>query len=78
MAWKLTYMEPMFTNMTLLGREKFITDENKEKYKVGCCPTAENLQPRLLQFKTNYWDLSRAYAQADILRETLRAIAAKK
>lgn len=77
-AWKLTYMEPMFTNMTLLGREKFITDENKKKYKVGCCPTAENLQPRLLQFKTNYWDLSRAYAQADILRETLRAIATKK
>ena len=74
-AWKLTYLEPMFVNMNLLGRERFISDENKAKYKVGCCPKAENLQPKLLQFKTNYWDINRAYEQAEILVKTLTELA---
>lgn len=73
-AWKLTYLEPMFTNMNLLGRENFITNENKKNYKEGCCPIAEFLQPRLLQFKTNYWDLDLAYKQADILVKTLKEL----
>jgi perosamine synthetase len=54
-AWKLTYLEPMFQTMNLLGREKFISAENREKYKAGLCPVAENIAPRLFQFKTNYW-----------------------
>ena len=70
-AWKLTHLEPMFATMNLLGREDFISDENKASYRLGCCPTAELLQPKLLQFKTNYWDLDRAYDQADILVKTL-------
>lgn len=70
-AWKLTYMEPMFQNMNLLGREKFISPENIKSYKPGLCPVAEDLQPRLMQFKTNYWDVDRAYQQADILQSTL-------
>ena len=61
----------MFATMNLLGREDFISDENKASYRLGCCPTAELLQPKLLQFKTNYWDLDRAYDQADILVKTL-------
>ena len=70
-AWKLTYLEPMFVNLTLLGRERFISKENKASYALGCCPTAELIQPKLLQFKTNYWDIDRAYQQADILVKTL-------
>jgi len=72
-AWKLTHLEPMFVNMNLLGRERFISDENKAKYKVGCCPKAEDLQPRLLQFKTNYWDIDDAHKQAEILNKTLKS-----
>jgi len=71
-AWKLTYFEPMFTNMNLLGRERFISEENKDKYREGSCPVAEYLQTRLFQFKTNYWDLEKAYQQAEILRKTLK------
>ena len=71
-AWQLTYLEPMFKNMALLGREKFISKENIEKYQVGFCPVAEHLQPRLMQFKTNYWDISQAHQQAEILSKTLR------
>jgi len=70
-AWKLTYLEPMFQNLNLLGRERFISAENLAKYKPGLCPVAERIQPRLVQFKTNYWDIGRAHQQAEILRRTL-------
>ena len=70
-AWELTYLEPMFKNMNLLGREHFISADNKAMYKHGLCPVAEKLQPSLMQFKTNYWDIAEAHNQAEILRKTL-------
>lgn len=72
-AWKLTYMEPMFLEMKLLGREKFITPENKAKYREGLCPIAERLQRQLVQFKTNYWDLEQGVKQSSILAATLES-----
>ena len=71
-AWKLTYLEPMFERRSLLGRERFISPDNLEKYKPGLCPVGEYLQKRLMQFKTNYWDINQAYNQAEILRKTLK------
>lgn len=71
-AWKLTYLEPMFEKLTLLGRERFISAENIAQYKPGLCPVAECLQKRLMCFKTNYWDISQAHLQAEILRKTLK------
>jgi len=71
-AWKLTYLEPMFEKLSLLGRERFISAENIAKYKPGLCPVAERLQKRLVQFKTNYWDIAQAHEQAEILRKTLK------
>jgi perosamine synthetase len=71
-AWKLTYLEPMFENLTLLGRERFISADNIAQYKAGLCPVAERLQKRLMQFKTNYWDIAQAHEQAQILRKTLK------
>ena len=71
-AWRLTYFEPMFENLSFLGREKFISKENLEKYKIGLCPIAEKIQPKLMQFKTNYWNIEDAKKQADILRKTLK------
>lgn len=73
-AWQLTYLEPMFRTMNLLGRESFISAENKAKYKRGLCPVAEDLQPRLMQFKTNYWDLREADHQAEILADTIASL----
>jgi perosamine synthetase len=70
-AWQLTYLEPMFQKLNLLGRERFISPENLATYKLGLCPVAEKIQPQLMQFKTNYWDLSRAHEQAEILQKTL-------
>lgn len=71
-AWKLTYLEPMFENLNLLGREHFIDKANIKRYKKGLCPNAEFLQERLFQFKTNYWNLSDAVRQAEILNKTLK------
>jgi perosamine synthetase len=71
-AWKLTYLEPMFQNMSLLGRQHFIDESNTLRYKQGLCPNAEYLQSRLFQFKTNYWNLDDAEKQAEILYTTLK------
>jgi len=69
-AWKLTYQEPAFRNMALMNRESLL---NKDVcYEDGICPVAESLQPRLLQFKTNYYDLEVAKVKADILRKTIQ------
>jgi perosamine synthetase len=70
-AWQLSYLEPMFQNLNLLGRERFVSEQNRRKYQRGACPVAERLQPRLLQFKTNYWNPADAVKQAEILRATL-------
>ena len=71
-AWQLTYLEPMFQQLNLLGRERFISAENLAAYKLGLCPVAEAIQPQLMQFKTNYWNLDLARAQAEILVKTLK------
>jgi perosamine synthetase len=73
-AWQLTYLEPMFKNLTLLGRERFISPDVKKNYRRGLCPVAEDVQPRLMQFKTNYWDLKDAERQAEILHDAIRAL----
>jgi len=77
-AWKLSYLEPMFENMSLLGREKFISNQNIELYQLGSCPVAEKIQPRLLQFRTNYWDIEEAYNQGEALHKTLDFFATLK
>lgn len=70
-AWQLTYLEPVFEDFDFLGRQKYISGENMSKYRRGLCPNAESLQPKLFQFKTNYWNMAEAAQQAEILRSAL-------
>jgi perosamine synthetase len=65
-AWKLSYFEPLFTD-TIQNQPGVWQD-----YKHGLCPKAEYLQPRMLQLKTNYWDISKAKVQAQILKKTIQ------
>jgi len=65
-AWKLTYDEPLFKNTVQKQHGVW------QKYGQGLCPNAEYLQPRMLQFKTNYWDLEEARKQAEILEKTIK------
>lgn len=56
-AWSIPYQEPALKD---LG------------YKLGLCPVAEELQPKLMQFKTNYRDFELARRKAEALRKTIR------
>lgn len=69
-AWKLAYQEPMFRDKAFLNREKLGIYDNID-YGKTLCENAEFLQPRLLQFKTNYYKEECAKKQADILKETI-------
>jgi perosamine synthetase len=40
-------------------------------YEKGLCPNAEYLQPRMIQLKTNYWNIDEAKKQAEILHKCI-------
>lgn len=71
-AWKLSYLEPFMLNRDLLGREKFIDSKILDSYQIGLCPSAEFVQPRLMQFKTNFWDRNKIKEQSEALNKTLK------
>ena len=64
-AWKLSYNEPAYQN--ILQNQKGVW----QKYDENCCPNAEYLQKRMIQLKTNYWDINEAKKQAAILKKTI-------
>jgi perosamine synthetase len=75
-AWQLTYLEPAFKNFAFMGKEKLfkppIHPGISQKYDYGLCPNAERIQPKMLQFKTNYWKWDRAEEIFGILDKTIR------
>ncbi len=71
-AWQLTYLEPAFVKHNFLGRERFISSETLGSYREGLCPNAEYIQPRLLAFRTNEWDLEGLELQVEALRKTIQ------
>jgi hypothetical protein len=68
-------MEPMFQNMSLGGRERFFEKPfyqgEKQAYAPGLCPVAESLQPKLMQFKTSYFDADRLNRQLEALQKAI-------
>lgn len=64
-AWKLSYNEPAYQN--ILQKQSGVW----QKYDENCCPNAEYLQKRMIQLKTNYWELEEAKEQAQILKKTI-------
>ncbi len=69
-AWKLSYQEPMFREKAFLNREK-LGIYDTYNYHQTVCPNAEFLQPRLLQFKTNYYREEEIKRQAEVLKQTI-------
>ena len=65
-AWKLSYMEPLFQERVQGATGVW------QRFGPNLCPNAEYLQPRIIQLKTNYWDLDDAARQARILRKTIQ------
>lgn len=74
-AWQLSYLEPVFRNYAFYQKGCPVRCPHYRgkllEYHPGLCPTAEYIQPRLLQFKTNYFDINIAKQKADALAKTI-------
>ena len=64
-AWKLSYNEPAYQDLLQPMESVW------QKYDENCCPNAEYLQKRMIQLKTNYWNIEDARNQAKILQKTI-------
>lgn len=71
-AWKLSYNEPAYQEILQPMPGVW------QKYDEHCCPNAEYLQKRMIQLKTNYWDIEEAKKQAEILKKTIAEYLAMK
>lgn len=47
---------------------------NAFKFEKGMFPVAERIQPRMMQFKTNYRNIEVAQEQAKILKKTIKEV----
>ena len=69
-AWSVPYLEPVMVEKKFIKRYPEIY-RNLE-YPRGLCPIAESVQPRIMQIKTNYRNLSLAKQKADSLKRTIK------
>lgn len=68
-AWMVPYFEPVMATRQFVSRCPAIYES--VSYRAGLCPIAENLQPKIMQFKTNYRDLELAKSKALILKRVI-------
>ena len=45
-AWKLTYLEPVFENMSFLGREKYVPEKLKERIRLDYAQLLKSYKER--------------------------------
>ena len=69
-AWSVPYLEPVIADRSFVRRCPQIYE--KVHYPKGLCPAAERIQPKIMQFKTNYRDLELAGMKAEALRRTIK------
>jgi perosamine synthetase len=74
-AWSVPYLEPMIVNRQFAKRCPWVYEN--VSYESGLCPLAEQIQPKLMQFKTNYRDFDLAKKKADILRAVIKTFASR-
>ena len=75
-AYQPAHLEPVYANLNKM------VDENPERfphfagklprYERGNCPVWEEIQPKVIQLKTNYFDNAVADLQADIFAKAIR------
>lgn len=68
-AWSVPYFEPAVVERKFVKRYPAIYKDIK--YGKGLCPAAEAIQPKLMQFKTNYRDKKLAETKARILKSVI-------
>ncbi len=76
-AWSVPYLEPVITQMEFYGRGcplRCPLYDREIIYEKGLCPNAEAIQPKLMQFKTNYRVMELAKRKTEALRKTIKAL----
>jgi len=69
-AWSVPYLEPVIEERQFAKRCPWVYEG--VKYRKGLCPVAEAIQPKIMQFKTNYRDAQLAEIKADVLLKTIK------
>lgn len=75
-AWSIPYMEPVIADGNYYGKGSSYAGP-RFAYEKGYCPTAESIQPKLMQLKTNYRDLELAKRKAEALQKTIEKLHGK-
>ena len=74
-AWQLTYLEPVFQTQEFGPKGCPVRcplyKGQIQEYGSELCPVAEDVQPKLLQFTTNYLDIKVAEQRAESLAKTI-------
>lgn len=71
-AWAVPYLEPVMSTRVFASRCPDLY--RGVVYEPGLCPVAERIQPRLMQFKTNYRDLAQAASRAESLSRAIHRV----
>lgn len=74
-AWAVPYLEPVIAERKFVDRCPWIYQD--VHYHPGLCPVAEQVQPLLMQFKTNYRDLNLARKKAEILSQVIEKFSSR-
>ncbi|UUX91657.1 DegT/DnrJ/EryC1/StrS aminotransferase family protein [Methanoplanus endosymbiosus] len=74
-AWAVPYFEPVIAERKFVARCPWIYKD--VHYHSGLCPVAEQVQPHLMQFKTNYRDLNLARKKAEILSQVIEKFSSR-
>jgi perosamine synthetase len=69
-AWSVPYLEPLISERQFVKRCPWVYENIR--YHKGLCPVAEAIQPKLMQFKTNYRDIELAKKKANALRRVIK------
>jgi len=68
-TWKVPYMEPVMRDRKFVKMNPEVYKD--VKYEEGLCPVAEDIQKKLMVFKTNYRNLDLAKYKAYCLKKTI-------
>lgn len=71
-AWSVPYLESVMVERKYVRRYPEIY--SNINYKKGLCPIAECVQPKIMQFKTNYRDIKLAEEKANILHKVIKKL----
>lgn len=74
-AWSVPYLEPLIAERQFAKRCPWVYEN--VKYEKGLCPVAESVQPKIMQFKTNYRDTKLAEIKAHVLLKTIKGFKRK-